>query len=103
MHMSREQRVKVVTFQRSSFPIMYFRRTAFAEAFITICLSSVAVARATPDDQLLPVIDQCFDFKVEGSTLTAYCAFEGIVPAKASVSLNDCIENSSDEMHFVKR
>ena len=59
-------------------------------------------AVATPDDQLLPARDQCFEFKLEGSILTAFCVFKGTIPAEASVDLNDCIENSSGEMLFVK-
>jgi hypothetical protein len=77
---------------------------------IALCLSSVASAAsvsgrvsaaATADDQLLPVNDQCFNFRLEGSTLRAFCVFNGIVPTEASVDLNDCIENSSGEMLFV--
>lgn len=89
---------------------MHLRRTVFVKAMFALCLSSVALgasvsgrvnAVTTPDDQLLPVNDQCFEFKLEGSTLTAYCAFGRIVPAEASVDLNDCKENSSGEMLFV--
>lgn len=110
MHISRQQRVKVVTLQRPSFPIMNFRQAMFARGLFALCLASVALATsvsgrvsavATPDDQLQPANDQCFEFKLEDSTLTAYCAFNGIVPAKSSVDLNHCIENSSGEMLFV--
>ena len=90
---------------------MHFRQTAVANIFLALCLSSVALAAsvsgrsdnaAIPDEQLLAVRDQCFEFKLEGSTLTAFCAFKGTIPAEASVDLNSCIENSSGEMRFVK-
>lgn len=77
---------------------------------VALCLSSVALAASvsgrasvavTADDQLLPVDDQCFNFRLEGSTLRAFCVFNGLVPTEASVDLNDCIENSSGEMLFV--
>lgn len=103
--------MKVVTFRQSWLAIMHFQQPAFARALIVLCCSSVALAvsvsgrastAAIPDDQLLPVNDQCFDFKLEGSTLKAFCAFKGTVPAAASVDLNSCIENSSGELLFVK-
>lgn len=111
MHKSTQQRVKVVILQRPLFPTMHLRRVAFAQALIAVRLPNVASAAsvsgrvsavASPDDQLLAVRDQCFEFKLEGSILTAFCAFQGTIPAKASVDLNDCIENSSGEMLFVK-
>lgn len=57
---------------------------------------------AAPDDQLLPVNDQCFEFNLNGSTLTAYCAFKGAAVAEARIDLNQCIENASGEMLFVE-
>lgn len=90
---------------------MHLRQTALAEALIALWLSSAVLAAsissrvsaaATPDDQLLPANDQCFEFKLKGSTLTAFCALKGIVPAEASVDLNDCIENSYGEILFAK-
>lgn len=97
--------------QRPSLATMGLRQRAFYQTLLALSLLSIALAASVSgrandatvsDGQLLAVSDQCFEFKLEGSTLTAFCAFKGTIPAEASVDLNNCIENSSGEMLFVQ-
>jgi hypothetical protein len=105
------QRVKIIILQRPSFPIMHLQRLVCTQALVALCHFSVALASsvlgrlnavATPNDQLLAVRDQRFEFKPEGSAQTAFYAFKGTILAGASINLSDCIYNLSGEMLFVK-
>lgn len=55
-----------------------------------------------PDDLLLAVRDNCFEVKLEGNTLTAFCLSKSVAPTDVSVDLNQCLENSFGDMLFVE-